>query len=98
MAKRRKRYVLIDRRQPSFNYFDRTETTGVHMAFDFIIGLGVFGVVWSILNPVAELFNNTMVVSNQEWAMLVWRATLVVYLIFSSFRFLSGLREKQTLR
>ena len=88
----KKKYVLIDRRQPT-RYITDSETTGIVKVFDYIIGLGVFGALYYLLNPIADLFNATITAENEAFVMMIWSGSLIIYLIFGAFWFLNSLRE-----
>ena len=86
----RKRYVLIDRPQRGY----RQGTTGVVNLLDYLIGIPVFGAVYFILTDPLNMINSSIVATNQDWAMYLWAASLVIYLIFGAFWFLNRLRER----
>ena len=92
----KQKYKIIYRDRPTYHP-PKAGATGVGMVMDYLVGLVVFGFVWFILNdPISILWNNSLTVSNIEFAMFFWWGALVVYLVFGAFRFLSDLREWDT--
>lgn len=72
----------------------RTRGTGVFYAFDYVIGLGVFGFVYWLLNgllPHFNLFNTSGLLYNI--AMFFWGASFVIYLVLGPFYFWNKLKE-----
>jgi hypothetical protein len=71
-------------------------STGVVEAFDYMIGIAVFGFIWMILDDPMNLFNSSIgpLIDNNNWVMYFWAGTLIIYLVFGAFRFLSRIREE----
>lgn len=68
--------------------------TGVFFAFDYLIGLGVFGFVYWLLNgilPIFEVLSASGVV--HDLANFLWWAVLLVYLVLGPFYFWNRLKE-----
>jgi hypothetical protein len=68
--------------------------TGVFFAFDYLIGLGVFGVVYWLLNgilPAFEVMSSTGVV--HDLANFLWWIVIIIYLVLGPFYFLNRLKE-----
>jgi len=70
--------------------------TAVFYAFDYIIGLGVFGFIYLILNGFIPTFQD---ISSSgavyDLAVFLWAASLIIYLIFGPFYFWNRLKEYQ---
>ena len=69
-------------------------STSVFHAFDYIIGLAVFGFIYALLNmilPSFEVLSSTGVV--HDFANFIWVGALVVYLVFGPFYFWNKLKE-----
>ena len=71
-----------------------SRSTGVFMAFDYLIGLGVFGFVYWLLNGILQVFGalSTKDVV-YDICMFFWAAALVIYLVFGPFYFWNRLKE-----
>jgi hypothetical protein len=68
--------------------------TAVFYAFDYLIGLGVFGFVYVLLNmilPAFEVLSSTGQV--HDLANFLWTAVIIVYLVFGPFYFWNRLKE-----
>lgn len=68
--------------------------TGVTYAFDYLMGLAVFGFLFWLLNgilPAFNVFNLGDYVYNL--AMFFWGASFMIYLIFTPFYFWNRLKE-----
>ena len=87
------------RKQEYFRYLqpEPEETTGIVKVFDYLIGLAVFGFVYFILANPVNILNNTLgpLVENNDWVMYLWYGSLVVYLIFGAFYFLSSVKGEE---
>ena len=68
--------------------------TSVFYAFDYLIGLVVFGFLYGILNlivfPFANLDSSD---SLHDYVLMIWYGALVVYLVFGPFWFWNKLKE-----
>lgn len=93
----RKQYVLIDRN--SFGGYKgerRDPMTGVTHAFDYLIGIAVFGFVYFIFNDPMQIFHSwgvSLNIPNVEFVNYLWAGCLVIYLFFGLFYFLNILKE-----
>lgn len=78
------------------NYRPMETKTSVFYAFDYLIGLVVFGFIYGILNMIIPVFANINP-SDDIWmyANFMWGAALFVYLIFGPFWFWNKIKEKQ---
>lgn len=87
MSIQRKRY---------YELVEQEKTTGIVYVFDYIIGIVFFGIVYLILNTPIAIIDRTLgpSVTNSDWAMFLWFGSLVIYLIFGAFYFLTKLREE----
>ena len=82
---------------PFDNVFRPPETkTSVFYAFDYLIGLVVFGFIFGILNLILPTFA-AINPSDDIWdyANFMWGAALLVYLIFGPFWFWNKIKENQ---
>ena len=85
----KQKYKIIYRDRPT-----GSSLTGFGKVMDYLVGLAVFGFLYVILNdPIGIIWNNSLTVTNIEFAMFFWWGSLVIYLVFGAFRFLSDLRE-----
>lgn len=69
-------------------------STSVFYAFDYLIGLAVFGFVYALFNmilPAFRLLSTTGVI--YEYANFIWIGALVIYLVFGPFYFWNRLKE-----
>jgi hypothetical protein len=72
----------------------RSRGTGVFYAFDYLIGLAMFGFVYWLLNgilPAFEVMSSTGVV--HDLANFLWWAVIIVYLVLGPFYFWNRLKE-----
>lgn len=63
-----------------------TAKTSVGYAFDYLIGLALFALVYGILNGV--IIDIRLIMPDNDLQMfgdLIWRGSLVVYLVFGAF-------------
>lgn len=68
--------------------------TAVFHAFDYIIGLGVFGFVYWLLNgilPAFQVMSTSGII--YQLAMFFWGGAAVIYLVFGPFYFWNKLKE-----
>jgi hypothetical protein len=72
----------------------RSRGTGVFFAFDYLIGLAVFGFIYWLLNgilPAFEVMSATGIV--HDLANFLWWIVLVIYLVLGPFYFWNRLKE-----
>jgi len=70
--------------------------TSVFYAFDYLIGLVVFGFLYGILNLIIPVFAAINTSDDiWEYANFVWAGALVVYLVFGPFWFWGKIREER---
>ena len=72
----------------------RYRGTGVFFAFDYLIGLAVFGFAYWVLNgilPGLQIISVHDVV--YKLAMFFWGGSIVIYLVFGPFYFWNRLKE-----
>lgn len=68
--------------------------TAVFYAFDYVIGLGVFGFTYWLLNgilPAFQVMSTTGTI--YQLAMFFWAGAVVIYLVFGPFYFWNKLKE-----
>ena len=93
----KRKYVPMQQKQ--YKYFEPQDTTPVVKVFDYLIGIVVFGFVWFILNDPMNVFHSAFSsVSNGAWVQYLWSGSLIIYLIFGAFYFLSNIRDKDPWR
>ena len=72
------------------------QKTSVFHAFDYLIGLIVFGFGWGIFNTVIIVFFPLAISDTlYAYANFVWAGALMVYLIFGPFWLWNKMRENQ---
>lgn len=69
--------------------------TAVLNAFEYLIGLAVFGLVYLFLDPLIQIFNSSIGDGGNvnQFAMFIWAGSLIIYLVLGSFYFLNQLKE-----
>ena len=75
-------------------YQPQNRGTAVFLAFDYLIGLGVMGFLYYILNlilPSFEVISATGTV--HDLANMIWTGVLIMYLVFGPFWFWNKLKE-----
>lgn len=70
--------------------------TAVGKAFDYMIGLALFGLTYWLFNSILLEFQ---IISVQDdvytFAWYLWHGTIVIYLVFGAFWFFNALKEWQ---
>jgi len=75
-------------------YQPQNRGTAVFYAFDYIIGLGVMGFLWGILNLIIPAFAGISAHGTVfEIANMIWIGVLIMYLVFGPFWFWNKLKE-----
>jgi uncharacterized membrane protein len=71
------------------------EGTSIIFVFDYFIGLGIFGIVYGILNGVVAGVRDSSFVSNVvvDYANMMWTGALIIYIIAGLFWLPLRIRE-----
>lgn len=68
--------------------------SAVFMAFDYIFGLAVFGFLRWILHGIQIEFQDVSQTGTTfDWAIYMWNAAIIIYLVFGPFWFFRVLKE-----
>ena len=70
--------------------------TAVRYVFDYMFGLGIFGLTYWLLNGILVEFRSVSSPGDvYDWGNYVWWGSLVVYLVFGAFWLPRKLKEWQ---
>jgi len=73
--------------------------TAVRSAFDYMFGLGLFGLAYWIYNGIIVEFKGVSSTHEvYDFANYFWWGALIIYLIFGAFWFIRSLKEWDVVR
>ena len=76
-----------------------SKITAVWAVLDYLAGFFIFGILWVIFDSVLpDIFNYAPQGTVYTLAVFLWRASVVVYLIFGPFYLFGKLKEREVFK